>query len=98
MDSSSSIGGSNFIIMKTFVKEIFKNLYIGENKTRAALLHFNSKVVDDFNFQNFIDIKNIVKVTDNIKYEGVGTDTALALKYTNDVFLQLSNGMRSGNL
>ena len=97
MDSSSSIGGSNFITMKTFVKEIFKNLDIGVNKTRAALLHFNSKVIDDFNFQNFIDIKNIVKVIDNIKYEGVGTDTALALKYTNDVFLQISNGMRSGN-
>ena len=96
MDSSSSIGATNFVTMKLFVKKIFQNLDMGENKTRGALLHYNSKVTDDFNFLNFRDLKNIEKIIDNIKYEGVGTDTAQALKYANENFLQIKNGMRTG--
>ena len=96
MDASSSIGTTNFKKMQTFVKNIFSSLQIGENNTRAALLHYNSVVVDDFNFLNFLNIKNIEKIIDSIVYKGVGTDTAKALKYANDVFLQTNNGMRSG--
>ena len=97
MDSSGSIGGPNFVIMKSFVKQIFQSLDIGENNTRAALLHFENRVYEDFNFLNFKSKANIEKIIDAIIYSGGGTNTASALEYTNDIFYNISNGMRDGN-
>ena len=97
MDSSGSIGGVNFVKMQNFVKQIFRNVQIGENNTRAALLHFNSDVYPLFNFLDFRNIENIEKKIDSIIYNGGSTATSSALKYANENFLNTSYGMRDGN-
>ena len=98
MDSSGSIGDVNFEKMKIFVKQIFQKLDIGENNTRASLLHFENNVYEDFNFLNFRNKENIEKVINAIKYTRGGTDTARALNYTNEIFFKVSNGMREGKI
>lgn len=94
MDSSGSIGENDFKKMKEFVIEIFKNLEIGLDYTRVALINFNSSPFEIFNFLNFKDFNNIKNLIDNIIYNGGGTDTAAALNLTNNEILIESKGMR----
>ena len=97
MDSSGSITATNFIKMQNFVIQIFQNLEIGENNTRAALINFNTIVTELFNFQNFKDFNNIQKIVRAIKYTGGNTYTGDALQLANDNILQINKGMRPGN-
>jgi hypothetical protein len=71
--SLGSIGDANFVTMKSFVKKIFQSLDIGENRTRGALLHFENKVYEDFNFLTFRNKTNIEKIIDAIVYTKGGT-------------------------
>ena len=96
MDSSGSIGTDNFVKMKEFILQIFKNLELGSTQTRVSLINFNSSPFEIFNFLNFVDFNNIKNLIQNIVYNGGGTDTAAALKMANEIILQESNGMRSG--
>ncbi len=96
MDSSGSIGTENFIKMKEFIIQIFKNLELGSTLTRVSLINFNSSPFEIFNFLNFVDFNNIKNLIQNIVYNGGGTDTAAALKMANEIILQESNGMRAG--
>ena len=96
MDSSGSIGASNFTKMQEFVIKIFQNLELGSNRTRVALLNFNSNVFELFNFLNFNDITNIKNIIQQINYNGGSTNTAGALKTANEDILQENNGMRPG--
>ena len=96
MDSSGSIGTDNFVKMKEFILQIFKNLELGSTQTRVSLINFNSSPFEIFNFLNFVDFNNIKNLIQNFVYNGGGTDTAAALKMANEIILQESNGMRSG--
>ncbi len=96
MDSSGSIQAANFLKMKDFVIEIFKNIELGPLQTRASLINFNSYPSEIFNFLNFKDFSNIKSLIENIVYNGGGTNTAAALKLANDVILNENNGMRPG--
>ena len=98
MDSSGSIQSGNFLKMKEFVIEIFKNIELGPLQTRASLINFNSNLYEIFNFLNFKDFNNIKSLIENIVYNGGGTNTAAALKLANDVILQENNGMRPGTM
>ena len=98
MDSSGSITATNFIKMQNFVIQIFQNLEIGENNTRVALINFNTHPHELFNFQNFIDFKNMQNIINAIIYDKYGsTNTAGALELANDNILQINDGMRPGN-
>jgi len=96
MDSSGSIQAANFLKMKEFVIEIFKNIELGPLQTRASLINFNYDPYEIFNFLNFKDFSNIKSSIENIVYNGGGTNTAAALKLANDVILNENNGMRPG--
>ena len=96
MDSSGSIGDENFIKMREFVIQIFKNLELGSSQTRVSLINFNSDPFEIFNFLNFGNFDNIKNLIDGIIYNGGGTDTAAALKMANELILQENKGMRPG--
>ena len=98
MDSSGSIQAENFLKMKEFVIEIFKNVELGPLQTRASLINFNSYSYEIFNFLNFKDFNYIKSLIENIFYNGGGTNTAAALKVANDVILKENNGMRPGTM
>ena len=95
MDSSGSIGAADFKKEQAFLISLLRNLELGDNKTRVALINFNTNPTELFNLQNFKDIKNVEKIINAINYNGGGTNTAGALKLANDKLLQEKYGMRA---
>ena len=94
LDSSGSIGDVDFKKAQSFLISLFRKLEISQNKTRAALINFNSYPYELFNFLNFQNLANIENIINGIFYNGGTTNTADALKLANDRILKESLGMR----
>ena len=79
LDASGSIGSTNFVTMKNFVKTIISNFEIGTDKTRVGVIRFSSSasVVIPLGSINNASLLN-TSIT-NIYYIGLGTATHLAL-------------------
>ena len=92
LDASGSIGSSNFVTMKNFVKTIISNFEIGANKTRVGVISFSSSasVVIPLGSINNASLLN-TSIT-NIYYISGGTATHRALYLLDTAF---SNARRS---
>lgn len=81
LDSSGSVGSSNFITMKDFVTNVTANFEIGPDSTRVGVIRYASSasVVIPLGFydnnDSLIDAVNDIAYTDGYTY----TDQALAL-------------------
>lgn len=94
MDSSGSIGASNFRVQKDFVKNLLGGLNLAKNQTQLGLINFNSNPYLLINFLNFTDYNSTATIIDNIVYNGGSTATHRALRMANEDVLQESYGMR----
>lgn len=95
MDSSGSIGATNFKVQKTFVKNLLAGLNLEPNQTQLGLIDFNTWPSLLISFLNFTDYATTVKIIDNINYvTGRYTYTNRALRMANEDVLQESRGMR----
>ena len=80
LDSSGSIGSSNFVTMKNFTKNIVSNFDIGDNKTRIGIIEFASNASIILSLGSINDINQLSSFIDNIAYlYGGSTRTDLAL-------------------
>ena len=80
LDSSGSIGSSNFVTMKNFVNNIVSNFDIGDNNTRIGIIEFSttaSIILPLGSINNTNQLNNFI--TSNISYIGRLTRTDLAL-------------------
>ena len=86
LDASGSIGSSNFVTMKDFVKSVVSNFEIGADKTRVGVIRFATSasiVIPLGSVNNALQLNNSIT---NISYTGGGTATHLALNLLDTAF------------
>lgn len=81
VDSSTSVGESNFQEAKDFVWSVVRNFPISNNDTRVAVIRYSSQadVIFDFQFSAKNNVPFLKETLDNMEYVGGETKTELAL-------------------
>ncbi|XP_028390644.1 uncharacterized protein LOC114515560 [Dendronephthya gigantea] len=80
LDSSGSIGQTNFGKTKSFVKDLITYFKISENNTRVSVISYATTSRLHFFFsQKFVSPQDLYTAIDNISYLGGGTNTHQAL-------------------
>jgi len=81
IDSSPSIGSSNFESMMTGIADgLISQFEIGEDKTRVALSIFNENTYNIFGLDKYTDASSLKEAIKTLKYNAGGTWTAKAMK------------------
>ncbi|KAH9491828.1 Cartilage matrix protein [Bulinus truncatus] len=84
IDSSGSIGSSNFQIVRSFVETLVVSLLSSSRDIRVGLILFDQRVEFDFGLNTYSTIEKIREAIQGMKYLGSGTRTDLALNYISD--------------
>ena len=79
LDSSGSIGSTNFQKMRNFVKTVVNDLDIGPKRTQVGVIVFSSTASNSFHLNTYSDRQSLTAAVDGIPYIGGGTKTADAL-------------------
>ncbi|XP_065920074.1 uncharacterized protein [Dysidea avara] len=80
IDSSGSIGSSNFNALKQSIENIVTPLTISRRGTRVAVVQFSTDVSLLFNLNAHEEKESLLEAIRNIRYIGGFTDTAEALR------------------
>ncbi|XP_053373177.1 collagen alpha-1(XII) chain-like [Mercenaria mercenaria] len=80
IDSSGSIGQTNFGIVKEFVKNVSAALDIGPNKTRVGLMTYSRYPFIRFNIIDTLNKSEVLGDVDNVPYVSGLTETHTALR------------------
>nr|XP_002130476.1 collagen alpha-1(XII) chain [Ciona intestinalis] len=99
LDSSSSIGGTNWRTLVNFVTGIIAGVDVGPKSARIGVFRYNADV--DTTTQILLsdypnDRAGLLRAIRRIPYNGNGTHTGQALSHVNDVMLAPGNGNRPG--
>lgn len=79
LDSSGSIGSSNFQLIREFVTSIVDALEIGPNQSQVGIIQFSSSATRLFGLTTYNTKASLLQAIRNIIYSGGGTSTASAL-------------------
>eukprot|EP00045_Choanoeca_perplexa_P013104 m.146362 g.146362 ORF g.146362 m.146362 type:complete len:807 (-) comp16238_c0_seq2:319-2739(-) len=100
LDTSGSVGQSNFNLAQQFVASAASLLDVGSNQVRVAAVTFNFEATLEFDFDDHMTSSRVQSAVNNIAYpvgESYGTATGNALDFIRNEVLRTSNGWRSGN-
>ena len=75
LDSSGSVGSSNFKLLLAFVNSLTKDWDIGQDKIRVGVEKFSSRPYTEFHLNHFNDKQQMLTAINNIKYQSGGTNT-----------------------
>lgn len=93
LDSSSSIGSSDFSKQLDFVKNTVRQFDVGPTKTQFSVVSFSDQVFDEFHLNRYTSKSQVLAAVSNIRYHTGTTSTHLALSHvTNETFLQVNGG------
>ena len=95
LDSSSSIG-SNWLTLKSFVKDFVKTLNVGQSAIRVALVRFSSSVNVEFYLDAHNTMDELLAAIDQIPFAGQSSDLASGIRMLRENVFSGSNGDRSG--
>ncbi|KAK0413374.1 hypothetical protein QR680_006765 [Steinernema hermaphroditum] len=95
VDSSSSIGLTNFESVKNFLITFLDNVDIAPGRSRAATIIFDKEPTVYFNFDRFYSHNTIKKALSKLPYRGGPTFLAKALNFAAGILWQEQN-MKSG--
>ena len=79
LDSSGSIGTSNFRVIRNFVNTFVNTLEIGPTRSQVGVIVFSSNAYIQFNLSSYSNRNSLTVAVNNIQYVGGGTNTADAL-------------------
>ena len=95
LDSSGSVGSSNFDRMKLFVKDLADFYKLGREDTRVSVMSYSNSPSIHIPFSRYFLNKNqFDSAVDLISYSGGGTATARALDMANNDMFTSSYGAR----
>ena len=96
LDSSGSVGSSNFQKQKDFIVRFAQSFDIGPNKVQIGVETFSSTPHHEFNMNTYHDTTSLVDAIHRIGYHSGGTRTDLALKYVEFHSFNAATGDRLG--
>ena len=79
LDSSGSVGASNFANVRNFVADLVNQLEIGPDNTRVGLINFASSAGVQFSLNTHQDISSLLQAIASVPFTSGGTNTAAAL-------------------
>jgi len=96
VDTSSSVGQANFVLIKDFLANIFGNFPIGSTETRVGMVTYNNDVNIKFYLNTYTEKQDVLRAITEFEYEGVGTQTGKALIQTTANMFRSETGHRDG--
>ena len=79
LDSSGSVGSSNFQNVRSFVSNLVSQLEIGPDNTQVGLINFASSARIEFHLNTHQDSSSLLQAIANVPYTSGTTNTAAAL-------------------
>ena len=94
VDSSGSIGRSNWERMKRFLKALVSKLDVSSSATHVAVVSYSTYPQVVMRFRNFQGTDHINRVLDAMRWQRGFTYTDKALQLADSDLFQTTNGMR----
>ena len=94
MDTSGSVGSTNFQQMKTFVSELVDRLDIDSGNTRVGVVTYSTNVVDSIHLDDHSTVASLQLAIAALSYAGGWTYTNTALAYVRTSLLTVAAGDR----
>ena len=80
LDSSGSVGSSNFQNVRNFVSNLVSQLEIGSDNTQVGLINYGSSYRIEFHLNTHQDSSSLLRAIGNVPYtNGASTNTGAAL-------------------
>ena len=79
VDTSGSIGSTNFEYVRNFIEDVIFEMNIGISNSRVAVILFQSSASLHFNLNQITDKDSLIATIRNLPYSGGGTDIPEAL-------------------
>jgi len=95
VDSSGSIGRSNWEKVKRFVKALISKLDISSSGTQVAAIAYSNNPEVVTRFRSYQGTDHVNRLIDRMRFQGGFTYTDRALLLADRDLFQRSNGMRS---
>lgn len=95
LDSSTTVGSSNFEKQKTFVKDVVGGLKIDPNSVRISTVTFNDVVHNQFDLNQHNTQNDVIQALSAVPYTPGSTHTADALQYVSRQSFSTSHGGRT---
>lgn len=95
VDSSGSIGRSNWERMKRFLKALVSKLDVSPSATHLAVISYSTNPKVELRFNGFQDTDEVNRKFDDMLWQRGFTYTDKALQLADRDLFQTSNGMRS---
>uniref|UniRef100_A0A4W4FGZ2 Collagen, type VI, alpha 4b n=1 Tax=Electrophorus electricus TaxID=8005 RepID=A0A4W4FGZ2_ELEEL len=86
VDSSDSVGDTNFAEIRRFLHTFVDRLEIGGDKVRVGLAQFSHAPYQEFLLDAYRDKANLLKQLENIMYHKGGTNIAKALDFIRESY------------
>ncbi|XP_063309185.1 collagen alpha-6(VI) chain [Pelobates fuscus] len=86
VDSSESIGQTNYDKMKTFMKHVVNKTEVGQHKVQFGVVLFSDSPKLEFQLNSYSTLPPIMDSIDKITYIGETTYTGKALEYVSQYF------------
>lgn len=96
LDSSGSVGTTNFQKQKDFVAKFAQSFTIGPHNVQIGVVTFASTVHNEFNLNTFHDKHSLVNAINGIHYNSGSTYTHTALQYVEKNSFTSAAGDRPG--
>lgn len=96
LDSSTSVTGSNFKLMKNFVNELLSNADIDSGNARVGVVIYSTNVQVEFQLNKYHSNADVEKAVNDIAYIYGSTNTAGAITKMRKEMFTPRNGDRPG--
>ncbi|KAK7493781.1 hypothetical protein BaRGS_00014922 [Batillaria attramentaria] len=96
LDSSGSVGSSNFRLVTSFVNSMVKDWDVSSDNIRIGVEKFDSRPYTEFHLNRHPDKQSTLNAVNHIAYHGGGTNTGDALTYMKNTMFTAANGDRPG--
>ncbi|XP_035692567.1 collagen alpha-3(VI) chain-like, partial [Branchiostoma floridae] len=95
VDGTGSVGLDNFERMKTFIRQLFAYLDIGENAVRVSIVQYAAQARTEFFLDQYYDLQEAQDAVDGIEYMGGYTLTGKAIDFATNLHFDLRKGARA---
>ncbi|XP_044062815.1 collagen alpha-6(VI) chain-like [Siniperca chuatsi] len=96
VDESGSIGTDNFQLVRSFLHSIVSGLDVSPSNVRVGIVTYNERPTAQVYLDTFNDKAEILQFIKILAYNGGGTYTGAALKFTQEELFIKKKGSRKG--
>ncbi|XP_026227234.1 collagen alpha-6(VI) chain-like isoform X3 [Anabas testudineus] len=96
VDDSSSIGPTNFQLVRAFLHSVVSGLEVSSNRVRVGIVTYNDKPSIQFYLDSFDDKNELLNFIKILPHQGGGSNTGAAMKFTREKLFTKERGSRKG--